>query len=516
MSFTLPRPPRTDDELYWLIAALWGVKLPRQKVCDNHISPFEAVAEAFFGREPGYAVWYATRGSGKSLALAVLAATKAFIADADVTILGGSMTQSLNVRSHIADLLRYKNAPTYALARNNATELETTTGTRIRPIPASQTTVRGPHPPLSLLDEVDEMEYAIYEAAMGQAMAQVNTRGEVVNEYIVASSTWQNPEGTFTKIMEQARARGLPVYSWCWRELLEPHGWMTERFINQKRRTISEQMWKTEYDLNEPSGASRAMDLDKVEAYFVDYPEPVRRVDKGDEEQVWVYEDPQPAGIYAVGADWAKERDYTVISVIRYDVEPRRLVKLTRINRRPWPVMFGLFNKDVAAYNDAVSQHDKTGLGSVAQDFVDTDTDGGFMFIGRKRTQMLLDYITAFEHGGYRLPKNLVMGPEDKNVLKVAHRAITVADVYAPGKWDTHLPDEFASISLAHRAAEKMPAPISEYTARAEVKRDGDPVAKDFRQFQTKPYEGAQSLRAEGGVAVVDERYDSFTDWFRD
>ena len=108
MPFTLPRPPETDDELYWAIRAMFGVSLPRERVCENHVSPFDAVAHAYFGREPHFAVWYASRGSGKSLALAVLGLTKAFVLDVDVTILGGSMTQSLNVREHMRKLMAHQ------------------------------------------------------------------------------------------------------------------------------------------------------------------------------------------------------------------------------------------------------------------------------------------------------------------------------------------------------------------------------------------------------------------------
>ncbi len=77
----IAREPLTDDELWWLIKAFWGVELPRHRVCDGHVSPFEAVAHAYFGRDPGFAVWYASRGSGKSLALAVLGLTKSITLD---------------------------------------------------------------------------------------------------------------------------------------------------------------------------------------------------------------------------------------------------------------------------------------------------------------------------------------------------------------------------------------------------------------------------------------------------
>lgn len=196
-----------------MIKALWGVELPRVAVCPDHVSPFDAVSHAYFGRSPNYAVWYASRGSGKSLALATLGLTKAFVRDIDVTILGGSMTQSLNVREHMRKLMAGKNAPIYAVEKDQATLIQMHTGKTIKPLPASQTTVRGPHPPMQLLDEVDEMEWDIYDASMGQAMEQLNSHGELIEEYIVASSTWQNPEGTFTQVIENAREKKMPVFT---------------------------------------------------------------------------------------------------------------------------------------------------------------------------------------------------------------------------------------------------------------------------------------------------------------
>jgi len=511
----LAREPRTDLELHALIRALWGVSLPNVQVCPDHVSPFHAVAHAFFAREPGYAVWYASRGSGKSLSLAVLGLTKTFVLDADTTILGGSMTQSQNVRDHMSQLLEYRNAPTYALRKNTATAIVTTTGKRIRPLPASQTTVRGPHPPLSLLDEVDEMEYDIYEAAMGQAMEQVNVHGQTVQEYIVASSTWQNPDGTFTKIMEDARDKGLPIFTWCWRELLKgpnnPYGWMTERFIEGKRRAVSAQMWKTEYELNEPSGSDRAFDLDKVEKYFIDYPDPVHHVAHGLNDEEWVFEEWEPSGDYYGGADWAKNVDKTIIGVIRTDVYPRRLVYLRRVNRLPWPEMIAMFDKAVEDYHCAGAEHDSTGLGNVAHDFseaatADSSTVKGFDFrLAKKRTEMLLDYITEFEHGAYELPKSIPdQAPETNKGLVPfyrAHRNTTTADVYAPSKWDAHLPDDVAMMALAHKAAKRAGPSVSAIG----VKRTDTPRKVD-QQFHVPA--GPSMQQEIGGVTVVDERYD--------
>lgn len=506
MTLQLSRPPQNDEELWWVIKAMFGVELPRVAVCKDHVSPFEAVSHAFFGKAPNYAVWYASRGSGKSLALAVLGLTKAFVRDVDVTILGGSMTQSLNVREHMRKLMAHQNAPIYAMEKDQATLIQMHTGKAIKPLPASQTTVRGPHPPLQLLDEVDEMEWDIYNASLGQAMEQINAHGEVIEEYIVASSTWQNPEGTFTQVIETARERGLPIFTWCWRELLQPHGWMSQRFIDNKRNAVSAQMWHTEYELNEPSAGSRAIDLDKIEEYFIEYPPTIKEIHKGNgDHDVYIWEEPVANGLYAVGADWAKEQDKTVIVVIRYDVEPHRVVKLTRINRRPWDYMIGLFNKDTQHYQ-AVAEHDGTGVGNVVNDFVDySDTTNKFVMVGRKRTEMLLEYITDFEHGRYALPiipKNEEHQGIVVNPLYRAHRALTVADVYAPGKWNSHLPDDMAAIALAHRALKSLPAPTRHDGG---VAKDDRPRAADAA-FHAKPEAGNTVVAGE--VTIVDERYD--------
>ena len=518
MAMKLPRPPQDDDELWWLFKAMIGVELPRHSVCPDHVSPFDAVSHAFFSKEPNFAVWYASRGSGKSLALAGLGLLKAFVYDIDVTILGGSMTQSLNVREHMRKLMAHPNFPKYAVTKDTATLIEMTTGKRVRPLPASETTVRGPHPPLQLLDEIDEMDYKIYNSSLGQAMEQENALGQTVREYIVASSTWQNPEGTMTKVIEDARDRGLPVFTWCYKELLEPHGWMSKRFIENKKRTVSAQMWHTEYELNEPAAGSRALDLDKVAEYFQKedvYGSTIREVHKnnGDWDE-YTWEDPEHGGSYAVGADWAKEQDKTVIVVMRYDEKPYKLVKLIRVNRLPWDRIIEMFNTEVSKYQ-AVAMHDKTGLGNVVNDYVDfSDTVRGFVMVGRPRTQMLLDYITAFEHGDYRLPhlpkpQGLSSIPDDP--VYRAHRSTTVADVYAPGNFNTHLPDDFAAMALVHRAIDTLPRPT---TITSEVKKDGT-VRKADQPFNLDA-EPERVERLEGGVTVVDERYGSGSEFIVD
>ena len=66
----------------------------------------------------------------------------------------------------------------------------------------------------------------------------------------------------------RAAEMGWPVYQWCYRETLEPHGWLTEDEVTRKRRERSRTMWETEDALPEPRTEGRAIDPAAVERMF--------------------------------------------------------------------------------------------------------------------------------------------------------------------------------------------------------------------------------------------------------
>ena len=492
----LPRPPVNKDELWETVRVLWGVKIPRLKVCPDHVAPFDAFAEGYFGNQHNWALWYGSRGTGKSLMLALLALTKAAILEINVALLGGSMAQSQNVQEHIENLLLYPNAPAWAVAQQIQTQITFTGGNWIRPLPASQKTVRGPHPQMTALDEIDEMDIKVYNAAMGQAMAKPNARGIVIPEMVVASSTWQNPVGTFQIVRDDALKKGLPVRTWCWREVCltadNPTGWMDPAFIERKKASVPAELFRVEYELGEPAGGSRAFDLEALNRTFT-HMEPVSQRHTGSDDE-WVFAEPEVTGWYAMGADWAKEEDKTVIVVMRVDGPKRECVYLRRVNRRPWPEMIGYFNDAMKRYN-AVAAHDGTGIGNVVNDLID-ERALKFVMSGRKRTDMLVEYITAIEQGLYRLPSNTPSFD--------AHKATTVEEVYAPGRWNSHLADDVAAFAICHYAAEHG-APVAaaegvkKTTYRPRFAKDVDPEWTD-----------EQVLVRDGDVRVVSDGFNPF------
>lgn len=468
MPFTVNRPPTSDEELYWYIRLRFGVIVPRTPVCPDHIPPFRAFADAYFGRNSlnpqakiqSLALWHGSRGlSGKSFMLSLLAIVNAELHGVDVNLLGGSLSQSLNIHEHVGMMLDYVHAPDYMIVERTNTKITYTNKARIRPLTASQKTVRGPHPPRLLLDEIDEMELAVLDAALGQPMRQRNYLRKIIAPYTVMCSTWQNPQGTFTEVRRRAEEQGIPVYQWCFLESANPKdGWLTQEAIEEKRATIPKQMWETEYELNEPSIGNRAFDTPSVDRAFSlshlpehldpDDPETplvggyLRGKEARDFEE-FTYENPLRGGEYVVAADWAKERDYTVIGVGRIDVWPFRLVYYMKVNRRPYPQMVGFFNKVINRYH-AAAIHDSTGVGVAVDDYVD-ESAVGFTMTGEKRSGMLTEYVSAIEHDEWVFPRI----PS----IYIAHKYAQVGDLYSQRTKEFHLPDEVAMMGLMHHMA---------------------------------------------------------------
>ena len=448
MSIVLGRAPRTDEELYQVVKALWGITIPRHKVCTDHDAPFDAFATAYFNREPQILI-HGSRGlSGKSRLLSILGLTKAAITGSDVNIVGGSLNQSINIHNTIRDAWEHSNAPKYLVKEESATKIKLTNKANIMPLTASQKTVRGPHPPTLLLDEIDEMDQAIFDAAKGQPMPQKNWQGDIVRPMTAMSSTWQYPDKTFAHEYQRFQEEELPIYTWCYKDTSNPiDGWLEQETIDQKRREIPAEMWRVEYDLGEPSIGSRAIDSDSVERMF-DLPEEAIQQSVSKERQVYRFENPRGDAEYVIGADWAKEKDWTVITVADVTRFPCRVVHWSRMRRLPYPVMIGEFNRLMKEYN-AEGIHDATGLGGVVADYIDRRARG-FLMTGAQRDNMLSEYVSSIENGRWKAPR--------VPVFYKAHLYASVDMLYARGK-EFHLPDEICSMALCYRLVSKRAIP---------------------------------------------------------
>lgn len=429
-----------DDDLDRVLRDYLGVKLPHTKCCQNHSTPWDAFHSAFFARTP-VAVWKASRGfGGKSFTLGSLGLAEALFLRADVNILGGTGEQSKRILETISGLWELPTAPRQCLLGEPGSQKQKLIwNNRIVALMASQASVRGPHPQRLRMDEVDEMKLAILDSALGQPMS----KGWILSQ-VVLSSTHQYADGTMTEMLKRAGMLGWPVEEWCYRENLEPHGWLSLAEVERKRSILTVAMWDTEIELQEPSSEGRAIVTDKVEAAFV----------------LGLPLEPEPAdgGVFAHGADWAKKKNHTVIVSIRKDVRPMRVVAVKRTQREPWPAMAGYLDDKVARYG-GTSTHDNTGLGQVVDDLLNHDSEP-FNMIGKARADLLSEYVAAIEHGDLVWPRAEEHDTsEDARALQAAyseHKYATRDDLYRGSKDGSskfHLPDTISAGALAWRAA---------------------------------------------------------------
>lgn len=415
--------PQNDEELKAYLLSQFAVRLPDTQVCPNHSTPFRAFADAYFARF-GVTVWKASRGlGGKSYLLALLGHCEANVLAADVTILGGSGEQALRVIEYLQKLSGDE--------ENTQRRTLYGSGGRVTALMASSKSARGPHPQRMRLDEVDEMELLILDAAMGQPMGT-----EKIAKQTVMSSTHHYADATFTEVLKRAGEKGWPVYEWCYKESsAEPDGWLSQEEIESKRGEVTDSMWKAEYDLQEPSPEDRAILPEKVDACF--------KVSLGQFEgelnRVVEIEQPINGAKYATGCDWAKKRHFTVIDTFRIDVRPMKRVAWQRTGRLPWPMMIAKFDAQVRKYPGAAC-HDATGIGDAPEDYKTVEAEP-VILVGQTRGDVFTQYIAAIEHGAIESPKI--------RYCEAEHRYCTNDDLKGSG----HPPDSFVAGALAYRAA---------------------------------------------------------------
>lgn len=448
---SIPKP-RNDDELKEFLAQRLGVVLPSRSVCKGHSNPFAAFSDAFFAKTP-VTIWIASRGfGGKTYNMGSLAFAEAVTLRADVTLLGGSGEQSERVHEYLKDFWERPNAPVAALASDaSAKRSKLVWGNKVIALTASNKSVSGPHPQRLRVDEVDLVDMKLLDQALGQPMSK---RG--VDAHVLLSSARYFSDGTLSQLVKRASEKGWGVHEWCWKECVEPHGWLMRSEIERQRNVVTAEMWKVQYDLQEPSPEGRAIDPGKVERMFIGE----EIVSTGENFAYREFEPPVEGATYATGADWARSRDFVEIVTLRDDVFPLRLVAYQRFRKRATPYIVAAFDAQVSRY-PGVSANDATGGGTYLQDLLDEPSEA-FVMVGMRRKNLFVDWIVSVEHEEIVSPK-----------IKALYDQVKFCrndDLFKVGG---HPPDGVVAFSLAHHCsvAGTRPLRVGSQGARKEIPR---------------------------------------------
>lgn len=448
--------PRTDQQLRECLWQALGIVIPDVTVCAQHgphrehTTPFRVFADAFFARH-SVMVAKASRGlGGKSRLMSALGIAEGVFLGAEVSILGGSFEQAGRILENMDQIWAAPRAqPLRTLLGINTVGRKRTrliTGGEIKALMASQKSVRGGHPQRLRIDEADEMDLSLLDAAMGQPMAREGDRALAAQTLI--ASTQQYSDGTMSECLNRAAEGKYASFEWCWRECVRsqenPLGWLSPATVREKRLNVTQSMWEAEYEGQEPNPASRAIMPDRVRDMFSrDLGE--YKVEYG--EMIWEKWDHN--GVYTAGADWGKEHDATVIVVLRWEPGPKgmrcRVVAYRRVFRQDYPVMVGYFDRLLEMFQ-ARATHDKTGVGVPVDDLITYRNPRpiGVPLVGADRSTIFNDYISAIENGQIISPFIHRMERE--------HRLCSVDDLTGGG----HPPDTFVAGALAYHAGKRV------------------------------------------------------------
>lgn len=213
-------PARTPEALRGWVRAYAGLEISDRPVCPEHQSPWQMFSEVVLNRPP-LALVLGARGAGKSFLSALNThLTSRWYPGHGTRVLGGSQAQSLQIYRALTHLAQRSRGPlgsdrdaVRSLLKHEAIYAN---GSEVAILAASSTSVRGPHVPSLMLDEVDEIDSECREAAMGMCMSRHG-----VPAAVLMTSTWHRLGGPMADLIDQARAGRFPLYTFCAFEVLE-------------------------------------------------------------------------------------------------------------------------------------------------------------------------------------------------------------------------------------------------------------------------------------------------------
>lgn len=204
----------TDLDVTEFLAALRIAVVGTRLMCGNHQHQpqFRAVSDVLREAVRYYVIWACRSGSKTFLYGGLDSWVKSCSrAHYETRLLGGSKDQSL--LSYKA-MTRFRDETDPGNSRIDGDILQSRATflnkSEVSILTASMTAVRGPHPQALKLDEVDEIDNDVYEAALSQPMEDHGYK-DVLGMF----STNHNVMGQMDKALANAKEHGHAIYKYC-------------------------------------------------------------------------------------------------------------------------------------------------------------------------------------------------------------------------------------------------------------------------------------------------------------
>jgi hypothetical protein len=214
--------PKTDDELHDWIKENLGMDIPRKRVCPDHQSPFEFLADIYFERVTS-AIAVANRGGAKTMISAIIHLLNSlFKPGCESASVGAVEQQSQRAYGNLKILLKshgkvqvHSDHPD--LERSVQRETIFKNGSVLEVIIGTPAGVNGPHPQKVHTDEVELMHPEVFQESRNMSQSK---DGIMAQDWI--TSTRKRAHGPMQKLLDEnieaERAGADPpysVYTWC-------------------------------------------------------------------------------------------------------------------------------------------------------------------------------------------------------------------------------------------------------------------------------------------------------------
>ncbi len=191
--------------------------IPDRVICNNkyHRSPFSFISDIFLKRVED-ALLHANRSGGKSYGAGLLTWLRGVFDGGSTRLLGGSWDQSEKSYEEFANCWEISGLkPQFVVGEVQKSETRLKNKAKIEILAASMTSVRGPHQPNLILDELEEMKRKVFEAALSQPQTEGKAKASTI--YM---STMHKADGLMAELLDTYKERHLTLYQWCIFEIL--------------------------------------------------------------------------------------------------------------------------------------------------------------------------------------------------------------------------------------------------------------------------------------------------------
>lgn len=214
--------PADPEHLRLWLRLFLGLRVADRPVCRGHSTPWDIFREWYFDN-PLLCLVHGPRGGGKSFLSGLDTHLRSrFNPGYGTRILAGSKDQSRQtydaIRTGVQEARGELGSDSGSIRRLLKGEAEYANGSRIEILAASPTSVRGPHVPSLKLDEIEEIDPEVRDAAVNIASGHKGSH----KASILMTSTWHRVGGPMQDMVDLARGRnGFPHHTFCSFEVLE-------------------------------------------------------------------------------------------------------------------------------------------------------------------------------------------------------------------------------------------------------------------------------------------------------